>query len=81
MEEDILNYLYQLSCFVGHPVIFSQIQKLFWKIQYFIFGFTSPYFKKYFICKSWTLKKNNIGRTRISRWLGREIVVVGLPSL
>jgi len=20
MEEDILNYLYQLSCFVGHPV-------------------------------------------------------------
>ena len=21
MEEDILNYLYQLSCFVGHPVI------------------------------------------------------------
>ena len=21
MEEDILNYLYQLSCFVGHPVL------------------------------------------------------------
>ena len=21
MEEDILNYLYQLSCFVGHPVV------------------------------------------------------------
>ena len=20
MEEDILNYVYQLSCFVGHPV-------------------------------------------------------------
>ena len=20
MEEDILNYLYKLSCFVGHPV-------------------------------------------------------------
>ena len=23
MEEDILNYLYQLSCFVGHPVYTS----------------------------------------------------------
>ena len=22
MEEDILNYLYQLSCFVGHPVVY-----------------------------------------------------------
>jgi len=21
MEEDILNYLYQLSCFEGHPVL------------------------------------------------------------
>ena len=25
MEEDFLNYLYQLSCFVGHPVCFSEL--------------------------------------------------------
>ena len=25
MEEDILNYLYQLSCFVGHPVLSHRI--------------------------------------------------------
>ena len=62
MEEDILNYLYQLSCFVGHPVIFSQIQKLFWKIQHFIFGFTSPYFKKYFYY--WKDEDFEVARTR-----------------
>ena len=29
MEEDILNYLYQLSCFVGHPVpLISQTQTI-----------------------------------------------------
>ena len=30
MEEDILNYLYQLSCFVGHPVyaIYISVNKL-----------------------------------------------------
>ena len=33
MEEDILNYLYQLSCFVGHPaaaisICLSQIEGL-----------------------------------------------------
>ena len=26
MEEDILNYLYQLSCFVGHPVYTTETQ-------------------------------------------------------
>ena len=33
MEEDILNYLYQLSCFVGHPVFSSFV--LFTNIQIF----------------------------------------------
>ena len=29
MEEDILNYLYQLSCFVGHPVPVCEMNKSF----------------------------------------------------
>ena len=29
MEEDILNYLYQLSCFVGHPVyIYTEARRV-----------------------------------------------------
>ena len=40
-----------------------------------------PILKNCFIWEVETLKKNNIGRTRILRWVGREIVVVGLPPL
>ena len=48
------------------------------------------FFKNVFIFKDRTLKKNNIERTRISMWFGREMMrmwfgleidVVGLPPL
>ena len=36
MEEDILNYLYQLSCFVGHPVS-AESQRRLLQMYYFKF--------------------------------------------
>ena len=44
MEEDILNYLYQLSCFMGHPV---------YSFIYRRRGFNSP------ICPIVTFNRNS----------------------
>ena len=64
---------------------FNSIKTLFirfTKIRYFFYALTWPdSFKIVLSGRMRHFKKNNIERTRILRWLGREIVVADLPPL
>ena len=68
----LIEMLFWRTSFIGYIHYFTNL-KIVW--ENFVFYFCAEvaiFSKNIFICKGWTLKKNNIGRTRISRWHGRE---------
>ena len=70
-----LIHLFIVFCrtfFTKHIIFFTYL-KFGWENLMYCFSTNMTRFStNIFICKAWTFKKDNIGRTRILRWLGRE---------